>query len=1294
MAQKTSTFERFGIAQFDGANFSNWKFRVETLLEQNEVLEHLRQQPGAVESRTDTWKKTERKCKSLLIQCIADTHLEYVKDKSTSYEIWKTLEKLFERKSISSQIYLRKKLLTLKYVENESMQEHILSFDRLLRELRSAGAKLEDVDAVCHLLLTLPSSYDNIVAALETVAADKLTLEFVKSRLMDEEMKRKHLQSKQEEVEVGKAAFSGNMRNRNNLKCYNCGKRGHKRSECRLEKKQFWKKSNQANSAEKQDEIGEGALSFMTGRGKILTEHDNTTFVMYIDSGATDHLINDDKLLTVWKKLEKPIEIKVAKDGETVKATKIGEIKGKCIVNRKTTECTLNNVLYVPGLRSNLLSVTRMNNAGIEVVFKGGCVELSNNGKVFARALQRNNLYEIKIERFAKAANICQTNDQNEVWHKRLGHLSSSSLQKLKKMKLLSEEINGQPLFCESCIKGKQTRMSFEEKRESRSRRPIELIHTDVCGPITPATINGKRYYVCFTDDYTRFSMTYLMETKSEVLKYFMEYEAAVSSQFSNRISRIRCDNGGEYVSKDFRNFCKGKGIQVEYTVPYTPQQNGISERKNRTLLDKARTMVIDAGLDKTMWGEAVLTATYLCNRSPTAKLDKIPAQLWFKKEINLKHLQTFGCMAYKHIPDEKRTKLEDKSEECIMIGYAPCGYRLFSIKENKVVLARDVIFNEKVLYKDWKNKNEKGILKTNSIYEEENSESLINESEEEDEQEEAKARRSIRIRKVPARFKDYLLEESDNTEENIVHFVNSAVCEVPENYEEAVNSVEKENWKKAIHQEMEALKKNKAWTLVDRPIETNTPIIDCKWVFQVKCNENGDIKKYKARLVARGFSQVMGINYLETYSPVANMATVRVLIAIANHFGWSIFQMDVKTAFLNGNLTETIYMTQPEGFVKNEKLVCKLNKSLYGLKQSSKCWNDCFNEYVTSIGFIRSKSDYCLYRKTSNELKIFILLYVDDILLTGNNNEQLKYLKQKLSEKFEMEDLGELKLFLSLNVSRNVESKTITLDQKQFILKILKRFKMQDCKGSSTPMEANLKLTKCENKENLTKSPYRELIGSLLYLSLGSRPDICFAVNYFSRFQDCASDNHWNHLKRIVRYLKQTIDYKLTFVDDCSGNILKCNVDSDWGNDIVDRKSVTGYILKLFNCPVIWTSKKQQTVSISSTEAEYLAVSSVCQEILWIKQLLEIFQLSFSKPVIVYEDNQGCIFIAKNPETKRSKHIDIKHHFVRELVESGKIELKYLPTECQQADIFTKSLHRPLYEKFRSMLGIELNLE
>lgn len=395
---------------------------------------------------------------------------------------------------------------------------------------------------------------------------------------------------------------------------------------------------------------------------------------------------------------------------------------------------------------------------------------------------------------------------------------------------------------------------------------------------------------------------------------------------------------------------------------------------------------------------------------------------------------------------------------------------------------------------------------------------------------------------------------------------------------------------------------------------------------------------------------------------------------------------MDVKSAFLNGNLKETVYMNQPDGFKEGNK-VCKLNKTLYGLKQASRGWNERFNDFIIQLGFNRSQSDPCIYTFHSNIYIIYVIIYVDDILIICNDLKEIRRLKQKFSSEFEMKDLNELEFFLGMKIERDISDSILKISQLKYIEKIIKNFNMEHCKPISTPMEPGLDLSKIEEKEN-TNKPYRELIGSLMYLMLCTRPDISYAVGYLSRFQSCSTDAHWEYLKRILRYLQLTKEMKLVFGNNKNDEIIGY-VDSDWASDKTDRKSTTGYVLKLYGSTILWGSKKQNCVSLSSTEAEYIALSYALCEYLSLKNLLHDLDQHF-QPLVMYEDNQAVIRLASEfGQFARLKHIDIRYNFAKELIQKDAIKLKYIPTTDQQADIMTKALGRNQFEKLRNHLGL-----
>lgn len=698
-----NSMEKFGIEQFNGTGYDHWKFRMEILLDQHEVKICIE---GEKTDPTAEFLKKDKKCKSIIIQCIANSHLQYVKDKTTGFQMWDALEKVFQRKGVASQLYLRRKLLTMKHNDNDSLESHYIKFDETIRELKSVGASLEDMDVVCHLLLTLPKSYDSIVTALETLDADKLKLEFVKGKLLDHEMKKKNQCEMKtndsaafysgskvfKQGKEGKGKFSRNMTT-GFFKCHNCGKPGHKRAECR-----YKKQAHEVNH----ELLEEKHVAFPVFSINERVGVSSTNKVRwYIDSAATDHLVNDLELFSTIEDIESPIKIYVAKTKEFLIASKRGSIfvNLESCSSFKTAE--IKNVLYVKELRHNLLSVQRLVKEGLKVVFDENTATIEKQSIALAYGRRVNNMFVIEFEVMSNAhANMCSDID---IWHERLGHLGYSNLLKLSKNNMVNNlnfgkkiEIN-QSEKCGVCIESKMSKLPFRKKADHYTKRPLEMVHSDICGPIDPVTHDCKRYFVTFLDDYTHFTMVYLLENKSDIFECFKNYEAIVTSKFNLKISVLVCDNGREYFSNNFKTFCASKGIQFHNTIPYTPELNGVAERLNRTILEKARAMIIHSKLNKSFWGEAVLCATYLLNRSPTATLENVtPAELFYNRKPDLKNLKVFGCLAYRHIPKEKlKGKFDSRSDLNIMVGYTHNGYRLWNIKQNKVITGRDVIFLE-----------------------------------------------------------------------------------------------------------------------------------------------------------------------------------------------------------------------------------------------------------------------------------------------------------------------------------------------------------------------------------------------------------------------------------------------------------------------------------------------------------------------------------------------------------------------------------------------------------------------
>lgn len=1352
------------INPFDGEKYSIWKFRIRAVLSELDVIKVIESE--VPDPLTEEWRKSERTAKSVIVDYLSDSFLGFAKAESTAKEILQSLDNIYERKSVASQLALRKKLLSLKLQSDMSLIQHFAIFDNLIGELLAAGAKLEETDKVAHLLLTLSNSYDGVITAIETLSEDNLSLAFVKTRLLDHEVKllietrdtsskvllsdkKNHTieDSTRYRVNHGPKRYQFpkfNQQNRykinkkaNGVKCHHCGRKGHFKRDCFYFKKASeykqppMKRTLQTVQLKPAEDNNQG-FAFMLGTKQYQKEDENkVTFIL--DSGASDHIINRSDLSTSFSTLLKPVQISVAKNGQFITATKKGSLS---VTSNLGIQGTLEDVLYCPDVPYNLLSVTKMLAAGMTVTFNERGVEIKQDGKMVMQGKPSNNLVSIEfIVNIESLNNISHTlssfRTNYEIWHQRLGHIGKSKFIDLKNKQMIEDiglidQITPTDSLCEACIKGKQTRLPFNKhKNKDYVERPLFMVHSDVCGPITPATVDNKNYYALFVDQFTHYCVTYLIKNKSDTFLVFKDYVAKCEAHFNLKIVHLYCDNGGEYLSSEMKVYCVEKGISYHLTVPRTPQLNGVSERMVRTITEKARTMINGASLDKSFWGEAVLTATYLINITPTRAIKqfKTPYELWHNKKPQIKYLKVFGSTVYVHNKTNK-TKFQEKSWKGILVGYEPNGYKVWEVETHKFVVVRDVIVDETNYL------NSRPVVKaegvnfrkpqcetdlsdmSKSVIKSHNSDSVKSDINKSDAQTDScdklsksvinsneflshdnqgiegttsDVRKSARIKHLPR-----ISYNEDNIPDDYLMCAQSIVCKIPTSYQEIKDRDDRLEWERAINDEINSLLINNSWTLIQRPENKN--IVDCKWVFSLKNDEYGNPIKYKARLVAKGFSQKYLIDYNETFAPVARISSFRFILAFANQHCLLVHHMDVKTAFLNGKLKEEIYMKVPEGIKNEGNQVCKLNKALYGLKQAARCWFEEFEKALIEKGFKNSPVDRCIYILDRGDISknIYVILYVDDLVIVTENSETMNSFKNYMMNKFLMVDLKEIKLFLGIKIIR--KGNQICFDQSAYIKTILSKFNMHDCKPVSSPLDSNLNYAAL-NCDETYDSPCRNAIGCLMYLMICTRPDLSIAVNILSRFMNKCNEELWKCIKRVLRYLKGSLDINLKYTRQDYNEYLTGFVDSDWGgSEGTDRKSTTGYLFQLYeNCTVCWNTKRQASVAVSSTEAEYMALFEAVKEALWLKSLATSININILKPIVIYEDNNGCISIAKNPTShKRSKHIDIKYHFSREQVEKNIIKINYIPTGSQVADMFTKPLPSPKFLEFRTKIGLE----
>ncbi|CAL8170379.1 unnamed protein product [Prunus armeniaca] len=907
------------------------------------------------------------------------------------------------------------------------------------------------------------------------------------------------------------------------------------------------------------------------------------------------------------------------------------------------------------------------------------------------------------------------------LWHKRFGHPSNiitTALLRQSQVPFSSDKVQS---VCHHCLEGKLAKLPFHYPA-AKSVNPLEVIHSDVWGPSPTISVEGFKYYVSFVDECTRFTWIFPMFNKAEVYSIFVNFHAYLVTQFSASLKVFQSDGGGEYLSHKFQHYLLARGIIHHKSCPYTPEQNGLAERKHRHILETAITLLQTAHLPPKFWFHACATSVYLINRMPCKTLHfKSPYFLLFGSAPAINHLRVFGCACFPLLKPYNTNKLQPKTSTCVFLGYAGQykGYICFSLTTNRLFVTRHVLFDETMFPFTYvhpvsisssqsltSSSPPPSISFTNTVLSPIPSLSVSSPSP-------PISEAAAPLNASPSATQSPLPVDPDFQPESLrvilplppvnLHpmttrskngiskrkaFSASSSVDLstiePSSFKAASQSPE---WQSAMREEIEALHAQGTWDLVPLPAHKN--LVGCKWVYRIKKNADGSIARHKARLVAKGFSQEEGIDYYETFSPVVKPTTVRLILALAAQFQWSLRQLDVKNAFLHGVLQEEVYMTQPQGFASKHHpsdFVCRLKKSLYGLKQAPRAWNERFTSFLPSLGFQASNADPSLFIQHSSLGTVVLLLYVDDIILTGSNSSLITSVVGALTQEFDMKDLGQLTYFLGLQIS--YQSAGLFVSQTKYIKELLDRVDLQDSKPCPTPCLPYHRLLKDDGKPYSHPEQYRSIVGALQYLTF-TRPDIAFSVNQACQFMHNPMESHVVAVKRILRYLKGTLDFGIWFKPGLLH--LHAYSDADWAGDPNDRRSVSGFIVYLGSTPISWASKKQHTVSRSSTEAEYRALAIAAAELAWIRQLFCDLHIPLHVPPLIHCDNISAIALSSNPVFhSRMKHLQIDYHFVRERVIRGDLLVQHVSSAEQFADILTKGLSIPLFQHHCSnlMLG------
>ncbi|KAG7564376.1 Ribonuclease H-like superfamily [Arabidopsis suecica] len=1226
-------------------------------------------------------------------------------------------------------------LTTMKYDGTRSMHEHCIEMTNLAAKLRNLGMSVDDSFLVQFILNSLPPQYGpfqiNYNAMDERWSSNELNIKLVQeeTRLGREGIKVAHYvqeagikAGKRHQVGHKRAPPRSNDSTKANEKkkakkddrCNFCKKAGHFQKDCHKRKEWFEKKGNLM-----------GSVSFFESN---LTHVSSNTW--WIDSGANVHVTNSLQGFLTIQNINPSENYLFMGNRDRVPVEAIGTYRlimdsGFCL--------DLFQTLYVPSISRNLVSLSKLDLAGFKSTQGDGCFNLFLNSNRIGSGILVDGLYMLILadqhfethltlqDKSGVKGKTCRK-DSYYLWHKRLGHISSERIKRLVKDGVIPNVDFTNIKECIDCIKGKQTKHT--KKGATRSTQLLEIIHTDICGPFDVPSFGGEKYFITFIDDYSRYCYLYLLHEKSQSVDAAKTFITEVERQLDRKVKIIRSDRGGEFYGRydetgqhpgPFAILLQKLGIIAQYTTPGSPWQNGVAERRNRTYMGMVRSMMSHANLPISLWMDALRTAVYILNRVPSKAVPKTPFELWKGWKPSLLHLQVWGCPAEARIYNPHEKKLDFRTVSGFFIGYPEKskGYRFYCPSHSTRIVetsnarffesgeisgsdkVRDVTIQEiwvEIPLPLFPNagdpliveplNNEENPLNDHAVHDE----NLANNDHEA--QEEPALRRSTRTRRS-AISDDFELYQVESGEVNIKD---------PVSYSQAMKNVNSDKWIDASKEEIDSMAKNEVWDIV--PLPERHKAVGCKWIFKTKLDCDGNVERYKARLVAKGFNQKEGIDYSETFSPVSRKDSFRIIMALVAHYDLELHQMDVKTAFLNGDLKEEVYMRQPEGFIieGQKDMVCKLKKSIYGLKQASRQWYLKFDEIITKFGFKENIVDPCIYLKISGSKFIFLVLYVDDILLASSDLGLLHETKSYLSKNFEMKDMREASYVIGIEIFRDRSLGILGLSQKAYIDKVLERYGMMTCSSSIVPMHKGdtLNLKQCPQNEmernEMQKYPYASLVGSLMYAQVCTRPDISHAVGMLGRFQSNPGIAHWQAAKKVLRYLKGTRNFMLTYRKTTHPQMVGFS-DSDFGGCRDSRHCTLGYAYLLGGGAISWKSQKSELIFTSTMEAEYVACYEASIQGTWLRNFVSEFgALSFiDKPLTLYCDNQAAIFFSKHDRiSKGSKHMDLKYLSLKQDVKREKFVIKHIGTELMVADIFTKALPPKTFMKHTESMGLE----
>ncbi|GJP78251.1 hypothetical protein CLOP_g8576 [Closterium sp. NIES-67] len=1277
VAEKASEPPPSKVEALDGSNYEEWSGRMRSAFKRYKLLKIAvgeEKMPEEGEAR-ERWIEKSAVLFDLILQSVNKEMFEHIKDlveaDDSGPRAWKLLRDVIQPNTLPMVIVLEKELAAISMRPGDDVKPVLDKIKDTYAWMAAAGSSVSQLQQCTKIISVLDNSWDNLIPTLNS-QQDQWTPEWLRQQILQEDFRRRH---------VGGGAATKTAEGRQVVNA-------HKVALCKAQvhKVKVHKKSKA--------EVTFGPTSCRAKLGKkVLWSLEEET-----------SCIKD-----LW---QLPI---IPWNGKTPTAATAAAAKATAGGD-----------------------ATAPTDGVLEAVKK--VQQQQTHGEVLAGV--------DASAAWAKASSRSGEADW-ETWHERLCHVNFPMLQKLvKDGSLKGLEVKGgvkEIGSCPTCLETKFSKFPFNSTT-GPAKTPLALVHMDVVGPTRAPSLSGSRYFLTIVDDHTRAVWVYPLKSKGEVAAAVLkEWMPRAQRECGYKVKVIRSDNGGEFIGADFEGELKRKGIQHQLTVPYNPQQNGVAERFNRTLQEGARTLLGRAGLPDPFWVSALRQVALVKNRVLATVGDKewIPYVKWYGSAPTVNMLRAFGCMVVFHVPKEKRGKLEASGRWGVHLGIAKDhkGWLLWDLTTQKLTVSRDVKFLESLYYKEWKQQQQKlpstpliveadevqqpsrqvevavseeemsGVTEEGGAAEVEQQQQQQHESPPRVPHPPERPRRDVRppVRLTyGGRGKPNVVQAGSVVEQieedEIAHCYWAPIPE-PKTREEALNGPNGEKWKASEDEEFGSLIENETWDLCDLP--PGKKAITSKMIYRHKYGPEGELTRYKSRLVARGFQQTKGKDYDEVFAPVGKGTTLRVLLAIAALLGWKIRQMDIVTAFLNGIILEEVYMKQPEGLDDGSGRVCRLKKAIYGLKQAPRAWYHKLEEALLAGGFKKSECDPSLFLLQEKDEILMLLVYVDDILLFSASTALLDSAEQMLEMQFKCSKMGEVKYYLGMHVERDVEKGVLRLHQRKYCEGLAEKYGLQDGGKPATPLPSGFTVEPCADEEVVGESDrklFHSMVGSLNYAANHTRPDIAFATSRLASVVSRPSHEQLEAAKRLVRYVSATASVGLEYsgvrqrlqrgaADVKSGEmLLSCYTDASFNSVKADGTSIGGYVCLLGGGAVSWRSKKQNEVGLSSCETEYMALHHGAKEVVWLRRLLEELGVGQEEPTVVFCDNESAVKLAKNACLHGlTKHIRPKWHWVRRLLDK-EVRLEIVKTHQQAADIFTKRLAEADHWKGMKLAGMSVH--